>query len=95
VHGGDLGATGGAEVGDGSRHDLAGRAGATFGDEALRAERARYGRSPVNVEFTSLVPPKIGVCTVTESPSTVIEVELVSTVRSSLTDRRDITSRPS
>ena len=39
VHRSHFGATGGSEIGNRGRHDLAGSAGAGFGDEALRAER--------------------------------------------------------
>ena len=56
---------------------------------------ARCGPSPVKVVVTSTFPPKIGVVAETASPSMAMSVLLVSTVRSSLTDRRAITSRPS
>ena len=46
-------------------------------------------------DVTLRMPFRFGVVTLTESPSTAMSVELVSTVRSSLTDRRDMTSRPS
>ncbi len=56
---------------------------------------ARCGATPENWVVTSVLPPKIGVVTVTAPPSTAMSTLLVSTVRSSLTDRRLTTSRPS
>ena len=49
----------------------------------------------MKVVETNVLPPKIGVVTVTESPDAATSMLLVSTVRSSFTDRRAITSRPS
>ena len=45
--------------------------------------------------LTSTLPPKMGVVTLTAPPSTVMSTLLVSTVRSSFTDRRLMMSRPS
>ena len=61
----------------------------------LGRKATRYGPGPVNVVVTSLVPPNTGVVTLTLSPSTTMSVLFVSTGRSSLTDRRLTTSRPS
>ena len=49
---------------------------------------ARNGPSPVNVVVTSVLPPNTGVVTVTVAPSTAMSTLFVSTVLSSLTDRR-------
>ena len=56
---------------------------------------ARNGPEPVNVVVTIVSPPNTGVVTMTASPSMAMSTLLVSTVRSSLTDSRPITSRPS
>ena len=56
---------------------------------------ARNGPAPVKVVLTSVLPPKIGVTTVTPSPESVMSMLLVMTVLSSFTDKRDMMSRPS
>ena len=89
VHGGDLRRAGGAR--DRApwrrppRRPLRRRPSAAndFGRNA-----ARNGPHPVNVVVTSVLPPNTGVVTLTVSPSTATSVLFVSTVRSSLTDRR-------
>src|SRR5829696_5884846 len=70
--------------------DPAGSAANDFGRNA-----ARYGAEPVNDVVTSVLPPNTGVVTFTVSPSTAMSTLLVNTVRSSATDSRAITSRPS
>ncbi len=56
---------------------------------------ARCGPGPVKVVVTNTLPPKTGVVTATASPSTAMSTLLVRTVRSSLTESRAMTSRPS
>ena len=54
----------------------------------------RWGPGPVKVVFTLVVPPKTGSVVTSLSPSSSRSTLLVSTLRSSFTERRPATSRP-
>ena len=89
----DLGASHGLKAGD-IIVEFGGQKIANIYDYTYAMDAVKIGQ-PVKVVVTSVLPPNTGVVTDTASPFTAMSTLLVSTVRSSLTDRRDTTSRPS